>query len=371
MVSAGKRKEVFGLLDTLLSTGSVAWSGNALPLPKVQLATNGFLEVPFTKRLFAFQASFAHGWLGPTRINPNYFRNSTDQYGHYVPTYLHQKTFYGRFGKPTWKVNLYGGFSDFAFWGNENIIWNPGFDLSLTESYRRVVLGENWNGSKVGNHFGSIDLAASIKGKTRDVFLYRQSIFDTGSLLNAFNLDGLTGVSIHNKTPKSSNIFIQKLLVEYYYSNDQVDPLVVAGGGNNDYFNHYIYLDGWAYRSRLLGTPLSVIDRDLATNAKNENFRGGYIANNRVYALHLGILGSIGKSTQFVFKTSVSRNLGTYAAAFNPARYQLSSFLSLSKHLKWLKGTEGSISLAADVGNLRLSTVGCMVGIKKRGFIGF
>ena len=64
-VWGGTRKEVYGLLgDTLLSSGSYSWSGNAFPLPKVQLNTIGFVTIPWTQSLLAFNASFSHGWFG-------------------------------------------------------------------------------------------------------------------------------------------------------------------------------------------------------------------------------------------------------------------------------------------------------------------
>jgi len=74
---AGRRREVFGLVDTLLSLGSYAWSGNALPLPKIQFGTNGFFNLPFTKGTIAINALYAHGW----------FANTDSIQG----SYLHQK----------------------------------------------------------------------------------------------------------------------------------------------------------------------------------------------------------------------------------------------------------------------------------------
>ncbi len=228
----GRKRELIGLLDTLLTSGSVSYSGNALPIPKVQINTNGFVVVPFTKQLLAFQASFAHGWLRPQRISPNYFpqNNGIDFYGHYINTYFHKKTFYGRVGKPHWKVTLYGGFNHQAFWGNEQQIWTWS-DLTLQKSYKYVILGLVWEQSKVGNHFGTIDLGAKMKGKQWDIFLYRQSIYDNGSLLNAFNLDALNGISFTNKNANNKKIYFRKLLFEYLYTNDQIDPLVDQWAG--------------------------------------------------------------------------------------------------------------------------------------------
>lgn len=368
----GRKRELIGLLDTLLTSGAVSYSGNALPIPKVQINTNGFVVVPFTKQLLAFQASFAHGWVGPQRISPNYFpnENGLDYYGHYITTYFHQKTFYGRFGKPTWKVILYGGFNDLAFWGNEATIWNPNFQLSTLESFRRVVLGVNWEGSKVGNHFGTIDLAAKIKRKNWDILLYRQNIFDTGSLLNALNADALNGIRFHRKTLTNSKLYLHKLLVEYIYSNDQRDPLLDVlgagiGNGRNDYFNHYIYLDGWSYKNQALGTPFAVIDRNTKENVDNQDFKGGYFVNNRIHAFHFGISGTYNSKTNFTLLTSFSKNLGTFGIPFDLPRYQFSSSITLEQAFPHFKNTVAKISAAADLGSLYKNQIGMYLSLQK------
>jgi Capsule assembly protein Wzi len=347
IVEAGRKREVIGLLDTLLTTGAVSYSGNALPIPKVQIATNGFVEIPFTKQMLAFQGTFAHGWMEDMRISPTFFprpNGTLDYYGHYLNTYFHQKSFYGRLGKPTWKVNLYGGFNDSAFWGNETTIWNPNFQLSLLESYRRVVTGINWESSKVGNHFGTIDLALNIKGRKWDTFLYRQSIFDTGSLLNALNIDALNGIRLRNKNAMNNQKwYIRSLLAEFLYTNDQRDPLVSSG--RNSYFNHYIYLDGWSYQGRGLGTPfVSTLDRKPDSDE--------FFMNNRIMALHLGAEGCYNQKYSFVTKLSYSHNKGTYGVPFTKPKNQLSSFVSVSKPLAFWGGSVGKLSLAADVGEL-------------------
>lgn len=368
---AGRKRELFGLLDTLLTTGAVSYSGNALPIPKLQLATNGFVDVPFTKQLLAFQGTFAHGWLGQQRISPNYFPIGIkiDYYGHYLNTYFHQKTFYGRFGKPYWKINLYGGFNHQAFWGNEQQIWTWS-DLTLQKSYKYVVFGLIWEQSKVGNHFGTIDVAAKIKGKKWDLFLYRQSIYDTGSLLNAFNLDALNGISFQNKTPNKRKLYIQKLLFEYLYTNDQREPLLDPlgagiGNGRNDYFNHYIYLDGWSYKKRVLGTPFAVIDRNVKENVNNSDFKGGYILNNKIQAVHFGLSGIYNARSHFILLNSFSKNQGTYGIPFEVARYQFSSSFTVQQAIPGFKNTIGKISIATDLGSLYRNQVGIFANVQK------
>lgn len=370
-LSIGRKKEIFGLVDTLLSSGSMAWSGNARPIPKVQLSTNGFVYVPFTNKLIAFQSSYAHGWLGELRVNPitreeedNRFNN----YRNYLTTYLHQKSFFLRLGKPTWKIKLIGGFVHIAQYGNERILM-PGAYSMLTdkELYQKVVFGESWAQSKVGNHLGSIDVQIDIKHKSLDFSLYRQNYFENGSLLNALNRDGLTGITIINRNfNKNRNFQLKRAVIEHLYTNDQVDPLVPTSGSRNDYYNHDLYYDGWTYLGNLIGTPLATIDRNLRENTGNKEFKGGYIANNRIQALHIAITGTSQKSIDYTFKFSYSYNQGTYFFPFESSRTQISTYVELQKSLRKVSNCIIKCSLGADVGSLYKSNVGAYFGINKQ-----
>ena len=76
---AGRRKEIFGIVDSTLSSGSYTWSGNTLPMPKLQLSTIGYVPIGKNK-LFSINTGYAHGWFD----NRTAIKNS----------YLHQKWFY-------------------------------------------------------------------------------------------------------------------------------------------------------------------------------------------------------------------------------------------------------------------------------------
>ncbi|GLU51494.1 hypothetical protein Dfri01_09550 [Dyadobacter frigoris] len=55
-IFAGRKKQWVGLADSTLGTGSYAWSGNAMPIPKIQIGTIGFVNVPFTQGWLSFNA---------------------------------------------------------------------------------------------------------------------------------------------------------------------------------------------------------------------------------------------------------------------------------------------------------------------------
>ena len=58
-IYAGRRKEIVGLVDSTLSSGSYIWSGNALPMPKIQISTPNFVPLPFTKGFLSFKGNYA------------------------------------------------------------------------------------------------------------------------------------------------------------------------------------------------------------------------------------------------------------------------------------------------------------------------
>ena len=90
---AGRYHEVTGEIDPSLASGSFGVSGNALPVPKVELAVTDYTPVPFTHGWVQFKGQFAHGWLGNG--------------GEIKDVFLHQKSFYLRVGQR--RLTFYGG----------------------------------------------------------------------------------------------------------------------------------------------------------------------------------------------------------------------------------------------------------------------
>ena len=130
-IKAGRSRKIMGLCDSSLSSGSFSISGNSLGIPKVQIAIPEFYSLPIFGKLFAFKGSYAHGWIGETSMNNN---NNIVQ----RETYFHQKSLYGRFGQPDWKVKLYGGINHQVFWGTNRISymrWSNAFMFNALTLY--------------------------------------------------------------------------------------------------------------------------------------------------------------------------------------------------------------------------------------------
>ncbi|MEZ4905658.1 MAG: capsule assembly Wzi family protein [Spirosomataceae bacterium] len=360
---AGRRREVYGLLgDTLLSAGSFAWSGNAFPMPKIQLNTTGFVDVPGTRSLLAFNASFSHGLLG----------NMPVVYGgrgiKSIVGYLHQKTFYLKIGKPHWRLHFWGGFNHQAQWGGENQIWPHG--LPPQEAWWAVVSGKPWEGSRVGNHIGTIDVGFQWKLNTGTLFFYRQNIYDDGSLYTFLNIkDGLNGISFQNQRPQNnlSTFHLNKVVLEYMNSYDQggdVFDFVTGVFGRDNYINHYVYKQGWSYQGQGIGTPFIASQEAIKKVYPRSDKQ--FTNNNRVKALHVAAMGNYG-DWNWLLKTSYSLNFGIYDVPFSDTPRQFSGLIQIQKPLSWLKGLSWTTTFSIDRGSLFDSATGLQVGLCKSG----
>lgn len=372
----GRRKEVFGLVDTLLTTGAYAWSGNALPMPKIQIALPNYTAVPFTKGVISVLGGAAHGWF-----------ESSDKI--VTGSYLHQSFLYGRLGKSSWRFRLYGGFNHEVVWGGYSTILTPSVpaDGHLPSSLKflpNVALGiqgiavdpkfqtaNNFEGNRVGNHLGSIDLAADIKIGTWNVFGYRQFLYETGSLFYLTSIaDGINGLRLRNgREPSGEVFFLKQVLVEYIFTGSQGgDEFVLEDPqrrGRVDYFNNSQFVDGWRYFGRTIGNPL------LTPNSETDPSlpQRPAITNNRVSALHLGVTGQLLSTVDLTAKLTLSRNAGTYGLPYLRLPTQFSGLLMASVPMNLLGGVVLNGSVAVDMGSLLPNSVGAYVGLRKTGFL--
>jgi len=331
--SAGRRKEIVGLVDTTLSMGSYAWSGNALPIPKVQIALVNYTPI-LKNGLIAVKGNFAHGVFG-----------SGDSTKHY---FLHQKSVYFRVGKPYWRLKFYGGINHQVQWGGAPTVpfVQGGTNAFITkygsglQAFMHVALGKSINegsytdnggisgegGNRLGNHVGSVDFALEYENNATKWFFYRQSLYEDGSLFFLNNIsDGLTGISIDFKGKKQG---IQRIVLEYLNTTSQggsqssgnQTSKVAQLRGVDDYFNNGTYEEGWTYRNQTIGTPF-LMPLSASTGVGLSDFIGNFkpkgavnpnlIVNNRVKVWALGLQSKISK-VSLLTRISYSQNLGRY-----------------------------------------------------------
>ncbi|UFH55982.1 capsule assembly Wzi family protein [Spirosoma sp. KNUC1025] len=371
----GRRREKFGLADSTLSTGSYAWSGNAMPLPKIQISIPNFTPIGFTKGWVAIQGTFAHGYM--------------DAKGYIQNPMLHQKSLYLRFGHQRDFMRFYAGLNHQAVWGGkaspDNIpgtiqpsgelpsgLLNYFYVVSTLYPKSKDISEYNYFDltNRVGNHLGSVDIAAEIDLARYTLYVYRQSLYDDGSLFYLINIaDGLNGVRIRRN---DDNAIVRDILFEFLNTTSQGGPDFILEDakrrGKDDYFNHQQFRDGWAYRQHTIGTPFI----PPALGPKDQYPFGTFTANNRVYVFHTGISGSLpvngsalAAPISYQIKLSYSRNFGTYNAPFTPVRNQFSGYAGVVVPLSILGGLQLTGSVAVDAGTLYQNSVGTFLSIRK------
>ncbi|SKB60040.1 capsule assembly Wzi family protein [Dyadobacter psychrophilus] len=360
-VSIGQRKEFYGLGDSLLTTGSVAISSNARPYLKIQISTPHFVNIIPGNDIISFKFSYSDGLFGPAK----------SIYGNRITvpeTYLHQKSIYLKLGKKSHILNLFAGFNHQVMWGGEDKIFSGG--LKRSEAYGYVVLGKPWAASRVGNHFGTIDVGVQLQGKSWTTFLYRQSIYEDGSIANVSNItDGLNGLRFKRNTRQYDSFRLNTILLEYVYTKYQggdVFDFVTGTFGRDNYFNHYVYSQGWSYKGRTLGTPLIAPQHLMRGELRSSP--NLFTANNRLIALHAGIDGSINKVT-FLLKASHSINSGTYNRPFSGSLNQTSLLARTEIPLTFMNESHLNLSLGTDFGHFYPNNTAILIGWRKSGFI--
>ena len=395
-LSGGRMERTLGTPDSDLSTGSLALSGNARPIPQILLSVPEFSAVPFTKGYVEFKGTYAHGWLGEDR--------------HVRNPYLHEKSLYVRFGGP-WMINVAGGLIHTTIWGGEvaNIklpsgladYWDVVLARSANEAFNPggILDGEIINA--LGDNMGVYDLNVLFKTKNYHFLVYQQTPFEDKSGNNPFNKDRLLGINVVNQR---SNAWLSSIVYEFVTTKHQSGPSRPGGvddgpgskdrfglsfGGRDNYYNNYLYKTGWVYQNRIIGTPLfytlartrlyfpDFVEPDLY----KFNFN---VVNNRVVAHHVGVSGNI-KKVSYKFLSTFTRNFGTYGGlnggitewgsvdqpdapyAFRPPKHQSYFLLEVESHPfsnHWSLLT----SVAADVGELT-NNIGILVGLKRQGLL--
>ncbi|GAB2767469.1 capsule assembly Wzi family protein [Rhabdobacter roseus] len=373
-VWGGRRREIIGLVDTTLSTGATSWSGNAQAVPKIQVGIPDFVPLKFLKNYLSIRGFYAHGWF-----NTPYIKGA----------YLHQKALYGRFGLPNGKVRGYLGLDHHVMWAGQADYLKGSIlavDGKLTSDFRDylwgVVIGKipkqhrnerfnNFDGeNRVGNHVGHYSLAVDYRWGTSTLLLYHNHYFEDASGMMLQNIpDGLYGLSWQRRPTQYAFFKLRKILLEWLYTRDQTTPTFDVPGsrfkGNDNYFNHAQYREGWSYLGRALGTPFIAPKYELVPElGENSEF----FPNNLIEVYHLGLEGTLLDRVQLRAKASYSLNRGTNNIPFQTTVRQFSSLLAFELPVFRWGHTRLTGQLAYDQGGLLPRTFGGYLGVRSTGW---
>lgn len=377
-LTAGRKRQVHGFVDSTLSSGSITWSGNSLPLPEIQLSVPEYTKVLFP--FLSFKGHFSHAWFG----------NQTSVKGYY----LHQKSLYGRIGRPNSKIKLYGGVLHHAQWGGIPKYGIPDWDTRYVNGkfptgwyvYRNILLPfsnpsndslVNPNTSpydyenRYGNHLGQIDMGGELTLKKARMLFYKQIIFETGQTFSSLtNIDdGLYGISITSLNPESK---VNKFVIEFVHTTNQglyrsgLLRLIGFEGkhygrNQNFYFNHGQYYEGWSYNGLTIGSPFLIPNPDIRYENKDNGLIQLYANNNNIKAGYIGMTNKL-NTIRLESRLSFSRNFGTGNNPLKADQFSIGTKAAIPAPK--LKGII-NVGVGIEQGDLIYDNYGAFVSFKK------
>ncbi|MET1055141.1 MAG: capsule assembly Wzi family protein [Pedobacter sp.] len=357
--SGGRFKQIIGEVDHDLSSGSLGVSGNALPIPKLNLALE-YTDIPFTNGWIQFKGMISHGWMGDEQFMKH--------------AYLHEKNIYFRIGKN--KLKLYGGIQHYAVWGGGRD------DFFKTDNsfkgWLNVVTGIEANDGSVvngsnpnrpGDQRGDIEFGAEWENDDIKFQLNNQTPFDSGQGIDIRNIDRLLSLNITNK--KEGGI-LKKLTLEFIHTTQSNDFYVAQF--RESYYNNGIYRTGWEYNRQIIGTPLFINrsrgskyfdsiepydwDAPQSTIYANSNIIG-----NRILGGHVGALYQITDEITGKSLITYTKNYGYFGNnVFSPYKNQWYSLQEVSWTIPKTK-LSFTGAIAYDFGDLS-TNFGTLLGLQ-------
>ena len=341
-ITAGIHPVQYGPGDSELGSGSLLFSNNIHPIPRITIGFDRWTPIPGLFGYVEVKGCLTHGWLADN--NP-----------YVAKTLLHHKFLGLRLGGKL-PVNLSYEYHHAAQWGGygEGHI-DYGNDFA---SFKNVFLGRR-GGATIsdqlnaqGNHIISQTLNLTIKGTGWHVDMYWQDLQEDGGFKiigsRVNSKDGRWGISaIQDRWP-----FISGATFEVIQTTDQSGPWHdrdgMVFGGRDNYYGNGSYKQGWTYYGRTIGSALMTP------------------SNNRIWAYHAGIKGDIyGFKYRALF--TYADNYGTYLSP--TATHNSALMLEVKKHVEQAWGMDFGVRLAADFGSQFGNRFGAMVTISKRGII--
>jgi hypothetical protein len=322
-LETGRIQQTSGGFDSGLSSGSLALSENALPVPMVSLSLKEYKPIPFTHGYLKYKGSFSHRWLEEDR----YISNAQ----------LHGKSFYAMLDlEEVIGLQVSSGIVHFAQYGGVS----PQGDRQPSDfaDFLRVFMGAGivdpddigrGEGNGLGNHLGITEFTfKKIIGKHTLSYNYQKQFEDEGSIQYISLKDFLMSLEwdLGNKEGLVTKVHLEWLESKWQSGRGFPDPTETVQtvednmgnefGERDDYYNNYLYRSGWTYNERVMGNPLFLTYKYTLNFLNPYPDYGVAIANNRISAVHLGLEGKLSDKITYKGLFTYSKNFGTYAGVY-------------------------------------------------------
>mgnify|MGYP006272497083 CR=1 FL=1 len=333
-----------------LSSGSMAVSKNARPIPRITFGLEGFRPVPLLGSFLETDFGISHGWFTDDR---------------YVEgALLHEKWLYLRIKREGF-FGVHAGIVHEAMWGGDS----PSAAPVNFDNYLRVFFGRSGGEdastsdqiNALGNTLGIWDFGIDLEFSGATLHGYYQHHFEgMGSFWRFRNAhDGLWGATVELKEPRRylPSHFLYERMITKFQSGPYHDIGDIQLGGRDSYYSNGTYRSGWTHYGRIIGTPF------FRTAGEFEDLR---IASNRVDVHHYGVGGAIGDRTSYRFLFSRVSHRQAYApvtlVAPDSKKVQWHLLLELEQtQLFGLEQLNGTAGFGFDTGELYDTTVGMLL----------
>lgn len=341
-ITAGIKPVFYGPGDEALSSGGLLFSTNTHPIPRISIGIDRWTAFPGLFGYVEVKGGITHGWMG-------------DKNEYVSKTLLHHKYIGGRVGGKL-PVNISYEFHHAAQWGGYSAtLGDLGNDLRAMKHVFFAQGGGNSRNEQLnaqGNHLVSQTLCLTGKGEGWHVDLYWQDIQEDGRfrfLGTGQNAkDGLWGICVE----QAHWPFISGMTFEVLQTTDQSGPWHdrdgMVFGGNDTYYWNSIYLQGWTYFDRTIGSPLLTPH------------------NSRVWAYHAGVKGDI-----YGFRYRITGTYADYYGRYNNYNHTQNTavMIEVKKTVEKAWGLEFGIALTGDFGSRYGNSFGGMITVRKQGII--
>lgn len=366
-LSIGLKERNNPLKNEYLSSGSLALSNSARPIPQIEAGLPDFVPVPLTKDWLHIQGQISYGFFPD-----NDYKERHQQNGWYTRRLLyHHKYAYLKLEKPHSNWNIIAGLEMNTQWGGHiymnNVLTHKG-KVSFSEFFKVLLPQSGGSGATLsdqenieGNVNGSWHLIFNYDKPDYAFKVYHEHFFEDKSGMRVYpNFpDGLYGVELNFKKRQP----ISSVLFEFLYTKDQSGPTHYANDsvrmqGGDNYYNHGGYAS-MTYYGYVLGNPLLV--SPLYNDGQTLR-----LLNNRVISYHLGISGYLSDYVDYRSLITYSRAYGEPNHIPDKAREQFSVLLEANYRNPKLKGWIVTGAVAYDKSkHLVGDNFGCQLKIAK------
>ncbi len=366
-IFAGSKEMNAPLLNPVLSSGDLTWSGNARPIPQIMV---GLPDYVYLLPRLAIRGEISYGWFTDggyledhVRLDRGYWYTKGIKY--------HHKEGFVRIGVPGGKWQLDFGMTMDTQFGGKLVTQSGVTNLgnSLKDYLRVFVPGAGGADSPAndanyyqGNYLGTEQIRGTYRGKEFSISAYMDNYFEDLSAMAKINgWDGLWGIEMKFNQFRP----IHNIVLEYLQTTNQSGPLhglhddgpVHKTGGLDNYYNNALY-HSWSHAGMANGNPL------LRSPIYNESGGMSFIYN-RVKALHIGWQGDIASEWSYVAKMTYNRTWGTYTSPTLDVLENFSAYASFSYMPRWGEGWLYQASVGLDMGEIYGDNVGFQLKIHK------